>query len=84
MKSNTKWLRPRHAVVRNIAYALLHPYAKWKYGITVEKFTEQRGRQYLILMIHQTAFDQFFVGMAFQGAVYYLATEDIFSLGWVS
>ena len=84
MKSNTKWLRPRHAVVRNIAYALLHPYAKWKYGITVEKFTEQRGRQYLILMNHQTAFDQFFVGMAFQGAVYYLATEDIFSLGWVS
>ena len=35
-------------------------------------------------MNHQTAFDQFFIGIAFDGPVYYLATEDIFSLGWIS
>ncbi|MBQ7801380.1 MAG: 1-acyl-sn-glycerol-3-phosphate acyltransferase [Oscillospiraceae bacterium] len=84
MNPQKQWLRPRHGVVRNIAYALLYPYTRWKYGITVEKFREQKGRQYLIVMNHQTAFDQFFVGMAFWGPVYYLATEDIFSIGWVS
>ena len=42
------------------------------------------NRPYLILMNHQTAFDQFFIGLAFDGPVYYLATEDIFSLGWIS
>ena len=35
-------------------------------------------------MNHQTGFDQFFVGLTFRQPVYYLATEDIFSLGWVS
>ena len=35
-------------------------------------------------MNHQTAFDQFFIGMAFDEPVYYIATEDIFSLGWIS
>jgi len=36
------------------------------------------------VMNHQTGFDQFFVGMTFRQPVYYIATEDIFSLGWIS
>ncbi len=79
-----KWLRFRHRVIRNIAYIVLYPYARIKYGITIEKFRQQNGRPYLILLNHQTPFDQFFVGMAFKGPVYYMATEDIFSLGWIS
>ena len=74
----------RHRVVRNIAYCVLYPYARLKYGIHVEKFKEQRNTPYLILLNHQTPFDQFFVGMAFKGPVYYLATEDLFSMGWIS
>lgn len=35
-------------------------------------------------MNHQTSFDQFFVAMCFKGPVYYIATEDIFSMGFVS
>ena len=79
-----KWMKFRHRVVRNIAYAILYPYSKIKYGITIEKFKDQGDRPYLILFNHQTPFDQFFVGMAFKGPIYYMATEDIFSNGWVS
>jgi len=79
-----KWLRFRHRVVRNLAYLVLYPYARIRYGIKIERFKEQKGRPYLILLNHQTPFDQFFVGMAFKGPVYYMATEDIFSLGWLS
>ena len=79
-----RWRKIRHGVVRNIAYSILAPYSRWKYGIKVEKFSEQEDRPYLILMNHQTPFDQFFVGMAFRGPVYYLATEDIFSNGVIS
>lgn len=79
-----KWMRFRHRIVRNLAYVVLYPYSRIRYGITIEKFKEQENRPYLILYNHQTAFDQFFVGMAFKGPVYYLATEDIFSLGWIS
>ncbi len=74
----------RHRVVRNLAYFVLYPYSKIKYGITVEKFKEQGKRPYLILFNHQTAFDQFFVGMSFKGPVYYVASEDLFSNGFIS
>ena len=83
-KKKTKWIRKRHEIITRIAYFILYPYTRWKYGITIERFKEQGNRQYLVLMNHQTPFDQFFVGMAFKGAIYYLATEDIFSLGWLS
>ena len=79
-----KWLRFRHRVIRNIAYAVLYPYCRIKFGVKVDRFKEQEKRPYLILLNHQTTFDQFFVGMSFRGPVYYLATEDIFSLGWIS
>ncbi len=82
--AKAKWIKPRHRVVRNILYILLYPYCRWKYGLRVEKFKEQNGRQYLVLLNHQTPFDQFFMGMSFKGPVYYLATEDIFSKGWIS
>lgn len=83
-KKKKKWLKFRHRVVRNIAFAILAPYCRIKYGFKVQKFKEQEKRPYLVLFNHQTAFDQFFVGMAFKGPVYYVASEDIFSKGFVS
>ncbi len=83
-KKQNKWLKFRHKIVRNVLCVFLKPYSIFKYGIKVEKFKEQEKRPYLILYNHQTAFDQFFVGMAFKGPIYYLASEDIFSKGFVS
>ncbi len=83
-KNTEKWIKYRHRIARNIAYLLLYPYSRIKYGIEIEKFKEQDNRAYLILLNHQTPFDQFFVGCSFKGAVYYLATEDIFSNGLIS
>ena len=83
-KRQKKWIRFRHRVVRNIAYVILYPYSRIKYRIHIEKFKEQKNTPYLILLNHQTPFDQFFVGMSFKGPIYYLATEDIFSMGWLS
>ena len=78
------WMRRRHRVIRDIAYAVLHRYTVRRYGIDIEKFGAQGERAYLILMNHQTAFDQFFVGMTFKGPVYYVASEDLFSNGFIS
>jgi 1-acyl-sn-glycerol-3-phosphate acyltransferase len=83
-KKEKKWVKFRHFVVRATLYWAIAPLAWIKYGVRVQKFKEQQKRPYLILMNHQTAFDQFFVGMAFRGPVYYLASEDLFSNGWVS
>ena len=83
-KKNKTWMRFRHRVVRNVACAIMKPYSYLKYGVRIDRFREQGDRSYLVLYNHQTAFDQFFVGMAFRGPIYYLASEDLFSKGWVS
>ncbi len=81
-KKKPKWLKTRHKLVRIIALPFLHIYMKIKYGVKIDKF---KGKgQYLIISNHQTAFDQFFVDVAFPGAVYYIASEDLFSIGFVS
>ena len=84
MEKNERWIKPRHRVVRDLLLPVVGLYTRLSYGVRVERFREQGDRAYLILMNHQTPFDQFFVAMAFRGAVYYLATEDLFSNGWVS
>ena len=83
-KKTKKWVLPRHRLVTRLIQIFYGPIIRKKYGVKVRPFTEQGGRQYLVLYNHQTAYDQFFVGLAFSGAIYYLATEDIFSLGALS
>ena len=83
-KKKEKWLKFRHVVVRRCLAVFVKPLAVAMYGIKIEKFKEEGSRPYLILYNHQTAFDQFFVGLAFHNPVYYVATEDLFSNGFVS
>ena len=83
-KKKEPWIKKRHAIIGAVAGAILKPYVKHKYNIEIEKFKEQGDRQYLILSNHQTGFDQFFVSYAFNGPIYYVASEDIFSMGFVS
>ena len=82
-KKNKKWRRLRHLIYSKILGATLGVYTRLKYRIKIEKF---KGKgQYLVLFNHQTAFDQFFVGLSFRSQpIYYLASEDLFSNGFVS
>lgn len=83
-KKKKKWIKPRHIIIENILHFILHPYCRIKYGIKIEKFKDKKNGPYLVLYNHQTAFDQFFVGIPFKTPVYYVASEDIFSLGFTS
>ena len=79
-----KWLKFRHRVVRFTLAPFFRLYVILRYNMKIDVFRKRENRPYLILLNHQTPFDQFFVGLAFREPVYYLATEDIFSLGWIS
>ncbi len=84
MSKKNKWIRFRHKVVTELARYTFGFYVRWKYHIRIERFKDEGKRPYLILINHQTAYDQFFVGLSFRQPVYYLASEDIFSMGWLS
>lgn len=83
MKKKTEtWVKPYHRPIISVALPFIDLYTRCRYHIKVEKCKDKR--QLLILMNHQTAFDQFFVSMAFYKPIYYVASEDLFSKGWVS
>ena len=83
-KKNKRWTKPRHKVVRVLLDIPISLLCRIRYGVKITKFKDEKKRPYLILYNHQTAFDQFFVGAALKQPIYYLATEDLFSNGWVS
>jgi len=83
-KKKKKWTKARHKIIQHVLFWFLKPYCKLKYGIKIEKFKEKKNGPYLILYNHQTAFDQFFVGMPFKLPIYYVASEDLFSMGFTS
>lgn len=83
-KKTKKWTTPRHQVIRHALYPLIVFLIWVLYGFKVTKFKEENGRQYLILANHQTGFDQFYPSVAFSRPVYYVASEDIFSMGFLS
>lgn len=82
MKKKKKWVKPYHKAVIAIVLPFIDLYTRCRYHIKVERCKDKR--QLLILMNHQTAFDQFFVSMAFYKPIYYVASEDLFSKGFVS
>ena len=84
-KSSSKkpWVLPRHAFFRRVLGIVFLPYVKKKYNIKITTY-DGDNRPMLILYNHQTAYDQFFVGGAFKRPIYYVATEDIFSMGFLS
>ena len=84
MKKKKPWMRLRHRIVRDVLLWPIGLFVRLKCGVHVERFREEKKRPYLIIMNHQTAYDQFFISMAFRDPVYFLATEDLFSNGWIS
>ena len=84
MKEKKKWVKFRHKVYRVILYNTLGLYSRIKYNVKIEMFKGEEKRPYLVLFNHQTAHDQFFVGQSFRQPLYFIASEDIFSIGWVS
>ena len=73
------WCRPRHKLGRALAWLPGWLMTRLHYGVKVEPWPD-RG-QALILFNHQTALDQFLVGLCFRQPVYYVASEDLFSIG---
>ena len=81
-KDNKTWCKRRHVHLRKLLYPLVWLYTHGKYPVKIEKI--RRREQALILYNHQTALDQFFVGLAFPDPVYYVASEDLFSTGFLA
>ncbi|MCR4621134.1 MAG: 1-acyl-sn-glycerol-3-phosphate acyltransferase [Clostridiales bacterium] len=85
MNTQKKWIKKyRHPIVRNIIVWATYPFTRFLYGCKPERFTGENGRPHLVLFNHQTVFDQFIVQASFRRPIYFVGTEDLFSMGIVS
>lgn len=84
MAKSNSWIKPRHGIIRNTLAPGFKIFIKNKYHVDIEPFREVADRPFLIMMNHQTPGDQFFVSISCPKPVYYVATEDLFSNGWIS
>ena len=78
-KKKQPWILPRHKLITAVLRYPVGWYCRLRYGIRYPRHKDLIREQSLILLNHQTPFDQFFVGLFFRDPVYYMATEDIFS-----
>ena len=68
-KKKKKWVLARHRVVKRLLRWAFVLAAKIRYRVKLPAFPEGKGKQFLILMNHQTPFDQFFVTATFNQPV---------------
>lgn len=78
----TVWCLPRHRRICALARGPIWLLTHLSYPVKIEK--QKSGEQALILFNHQTALDQFLVGLAFPQPIYYVASEDLFSIGFLA
>ena len=78
-KQPQQWCLPRHKVWRKVCWFPIWLLTHLRYTVKIEKAPDEG--QALVLFNHQTALDQFLVSLAFRQPVYYVASEDLFSVG---
>ena len=80
-----KWTSERHRWVVRLFKQPLRLYLWLALGFHSVRFREEDPRQpYLILANHDGPFDAIMMGMSFRQPIYYVASDHVFRLGWVS
>ena len=81
-KKKRSWVKTRHRVVTALIRALVGPLMCLRYRAHIRRFKDRR--QMLVIANHETPYDQFFVSLALRRTVYYMANEDLLSMGALS
>lgn len=82
LKVEKRWVKPRHKIIYLLLWPIIALLVKIKYNCKIRKAKD--CRQMVVLMNHQTTFDQFLVSLSLRKPVYYIASEDLFSIGFIS
>ena len=83
MKKNKGWHRARHDFYFRLIRPFFKLYIKSKYDFQSDKL-DNKKRPYLIIFNHQTAHDQFFMYYMCKHTVYFVASDDLLTMGGFS
>ncbi len=83
-RKNKKWIKFRHKVVFNLLRPVFYLYFKIKYGLKVTKDEKKVSTPALIMSNHSTTMDPFILGCSFKRPIYYIASDDLFTIPFAS
>ncbi len=79
-----KWIKLRHKIITGLVRPFFSMHMRAKYGYSYKKYKLPKGKPHLILSNHQTKADQFLIGLIFDKNLYFIARDDLFSMGFLS
>lgn len=80
MCAKAGWIRNRHRILKRLFSPFFTRIAEKTYGCRIDRFVPD-GRNYLVLVNHQTDVDQYIVNAVFPFPVYFVVMEDLLSRG---
>ncbi len=85
MSSGVSWVKPRHQIIHDIIIGPVRLLFRVMYHFRGSRSALRRGSgPYLILANHTTPLDPVCLGSSFDFPIYYVASDHIFRLGWIS
>ena len=80
----TKYVKRRHSFIISLVRPIGYLFLRLKYKMKLDKLKLSRKNPHVIISNHLTADDQFLLGFALRGPFYFVGTEDITSMGFLS
>ncbi|MDD3171691.1 MAG: lysophospholipid acyltransferase family protein, partial [Bacilli bacterium] len=79
-----KEVKFRHRFWFSFLKLIFWPFARLKYHYHAKKNKIKKGGPYLILCNHTVALDPAFIGLAFNFPIYFVASDQLFNLGFLT
>jgi len=83
-KGNKKWCLKRHEFIFALLRGLLSFILRIMYGYKAKKYKLDKDKGYFILSNHQALLDPFFLALSFKKAIYFVATDNLFTHKFLS
>ena len=83
-KPPKKWVKFRHKAVFKLLRGVMAGYFKLKYGLKSSNDQKKVPSPCIVMCNHQAVMDPFFLSTAFRRPIYFVMSEDLFTLGFTS
>lgn len=83
-RKTKKWIKFRHKVIFTLLRPVFYGYFKIKYGLKVTKDEKKVSSPALIMSNHSTTMDPFILGCSFRRRIYYVTSDDLFTIPFAS
>ena len=84
MKKKKKWIKKRHSFIVKLLNPIFKFHFKSKYNLKCENFEKEVPTGSLIMCNHLTTMDPFMIGASFSRPLYYVASDDLFTIPVIS